>query len=256
MTSRMKKKGEEEKTGLAAPTPAPLAAPGGAMGADAGFLDDDRDVLKVPIAKLLQALSPEVDSDDDDAKPGVLWDPVFSAPLTENFVPLVWSREWIDWIPKDEGGGIAARYTGDDLKADPDLKRRASWTGSGKDRKPPELHEHLNVLVLFEGRDLPIVLSWSTTGLQAGKDLYTLCKHRGAPVYRTVFKVDTVKKSNEKGSWYVLTPKPIGDPSKEEYARAQEMFNSIRGVGFAVDHGEAAVGEGDDGDGIPDHLKD
>ena len=253
-TSRMKKK-EEENTELTNPKPAPLAAPGGAMGADAGFLDDDRDVLKVPIAKLLQALSPEVDSGDEAAKAGVLWDPVFSAPLTKNFVPLVWSREWIDWIPKDEGGGIAARYTGDDLKADPDLKRRASWTGSGKDRTPPELHEHLNVLVLFEGRDLPIVLSWSTTGLQAGKDLYTLCKHRGAPVYRTVFKIETVKKTNDKGSWYVLTPKPVGDPSEEEYARAQGVFDTIRGVGFAVDHGEAAVNDDHDDD-FPDHLRD
>ena len=74
------------------------------VGKPRGFIPDDQDLMVLPVAKILQKLSPEVEDGLEGAAPGVLWDPIEKKPLSDTFVPIDFYQEAVLWKDRKEGG--------------------------------------------------------------------------------------------------------------------------------------------------------
>lgn len=83
-------------------------------GEDAGLgAEITAEEMTTPFITLLQALSPQVE-DDDDLKAGMLYDVISgqSWPGEEGLVFQMAARtqEYVEWVPRNEGGGLVARH--------------------------------------------------------------------------------------------------------------------------------------------------
>jgi hypothetical protein len=75
---------------------------------------------RFPMVKLLQALSPEVDPDDDKYYKGATQGDIIITDGTNhilidgkkgfNFVPISVRKQWVEWVPRGQGGGFVASY--------------------------------------------------------------------------------------------------------------------------------------------------
>ena len=114
---------------------------------------DSSDVV-IPMIKLLQGTSPEVE-DHDDAKPGIFWHTGLDIPLgsTVDFIVGFRKKRYLLVAPMEDGQGVLARA--DDFDT---WDREGSWEVKFKDRKEP---------VLWEIRDKDVVTSgldqWGTS---------------------------------------------------------------------------------------------
>src|SRR5215813_3712273 len=106
------------------PSPAsetlPSTAVADMMAADAGDgLSTDAADNMVSMIRVLQPMSPQVIRGNaqmiDAAMPGDIWLKGASPPVVQGevgivFQPAHFTRMWIEWIPRDQGGGLVAQY--------------------------------------------------------------------------------------------------------------------------------------------------
>src|SRR6516165_2440561 len=73
----------------------------------------------LPFLRVLQPLSPPCIKKGpayiNGAEPGDFWLTTSSSPIIKGedgvvFQPCMYRREWIEWVPRDEGGGFAGRW--------------------------------------------------------------------------------------------------------------------------------------------------
>jgi len=108
-------------------------------------------------------------------------------------------------------------YTKDDPRINPqDLE----WT----DGMPPLVAAMRGFLVLFDGDDMPCVLSFFRSSAKSGKELATQIFVPGKPAWDKKFKLYTEEKT-DKGVYYILKTRPIGKTSDEEKAKCHQMYD-------------------------------
>lgn len=75
--------------------------------------------------------------------------------------------------------------------------------------------EHLNFLVLVEGRDddLPVILTFDRGDHKAGRAFCDLIAMRKGPIYGGVYKADVNWRENEFGDWWGID---VGNPAIDE----------------------------------------
>ena len=77
-----------------------------------GFENADSDSFSVPFIKVLQKLSPVVDEDHEDhidgAKAGMFYNTVTNELFPDGLtvIPCHYARVFIEWVPRESGGGI------------------------------------------------------------------------------------------------------------------------------------------------------
>ena len=84
----------------------------------AGFEDTDADDYAIPFVAVLQKGSPQVDPDDgayiNGAKPGLFYNTVTGELFKDiTVIPCARRREFVEWVPRDEGGGLIGRHDPD-----------------------------------------------------------------------------------------------------------------------------------------------
>lgn len=105
-------------------------------------------------------------------------------------------------------------------KDDPRIKPQdLEWA----DGLPPLVNEMRGFLVLFEGDDMPCVLSFFKSSAKSGKELATQIFVPGKPAWEKKFKLYTEEKT-DKGVYYILKTRPIGKTSDEEKAKCAQMY--------------------------------
>jgi hypothetical protein len=169
---------------------------------------------------------------------------------SNKFVPIL---GWPEWICFREPRGSGIEYKFDDKSRVP--PQDLEWTGEGSNQLPPRATKSMNFAVIFEGIDEPLVLSFKTTSINAGKSLNQLEKFRGnkGPGF---YSLDLQSKQNAKGKWLSPKIRPIGNPSGEMKAQAETMFEMLSGVKVTVaeepgDGLDDAGGEGSGDAGAP-----
>lgn len=81
--------------------------------ADAGYENQTSEDVVIPFIGVLQALSKAVTEEQDGCKAGMLYDTVEQLPVEDNevyFVPFATHREYVEWVPQDNGGGFVGRH--------------------------------------------------------------------------------------------------------------------------------------------------
>lgn len=194
----------------------------------------DRNDLIIPRAKKIEAMSPEMQDPEllkAGIHPGVIINSVTKEILPEKFIPVSYFKQWIRFNANKEGDrgwvdGYGARdviYNTQD-KDDPRLIEDAAWDGD----KPPVTTTFLCFLALFEGQDVPTVISFGGTNFKTGKTLLSLATFKGGDLFSNKYRLTTKKKQNEMGTWYTFDVAFVGKATADEYAKAEMMWQNFR----------------------------
>jgi hypothetical protein len=197
-----------------------------------GFEHEDTSDLLLPRVELLQGLSPAVQQGK--GKAGDIVDNVGKQPFaTDIFIPIAMHRKYIKWIPRDEGGGIEYQTTD---RNDPRVKEDTKWGAHGE---KPSCTAYMNFLILMEGQMLPTVLSFAMTNYNTGKKLYTLCKMTGQDMWMHKYKLSSLSRTNNMGTWHVFEVDEAGKTGEREIAIAEQLYHSFatRDLNFEVEAG-------------------
>lgn len=188
---------------------------------DDGSAIDQNDLL-VPFIGVLQAMSPAVaEGQIDGAKPGMLVNSVtkdlYDPKKGLVFLPVKSSYEYVEWIPREAGGGIAGRHDpGSQLVRDA-MKNRVE--GKLQTRDGNELVEthYVYGLIMDDAGEEVIgfgVIPCTSTKISPKKAWMTSIQMaKGTakiPTFAFRSVVKTVSKKNRKGAFYTLAVEPFG----------------------------------------------
>lgn len=195
-------------------------------GADAGtgFEGTSKADLAIPFLGVLQSNSPQVTDDNPaGAKAGLLFNTVtrelIDATDGINLLPVHKDHLFVEWVPREKGGGFVAAHA-----PDSDLVKKTLAALNGV-RTPKLLLPNGNQLVetyyiyaLLLNEDSTAstgfcVISFTSTKIKPYRDWLTsmfMIKGR-PPIFAFRSKLKTVKQKNEKGTYYNFQIEPFGE---------------------------------------------
>lgn len=249
----------------------------------AGFEDFTRDDLAIPFINILQKMSPAVDPDSpnhiDKAKAGMMINSVTQELYDGKedgvvVIPVHRVHQFIEWVPRDAGGGFVAAHEVDD----PMIVEAKKGGNFGKLESPDgnDLVETFNVYVLLVGDDgdyQPAVIPFSSTNIKAYKKWMTnarsivLKDEEGrrfpAPMFSHKYRILTQFQENNKGTWHAFRVAfAEGDAESSRLAPEDELYQAAKGVRELVlsgaakpNYDSAAAHQTDDADDDGDDEK-
>jgi len=187
--------------------------------ANAGMEDVRSEDMSIPFLRILAQLSPQVNKRDgayvDGAEAGMIYNTVaneaYNGETGVTVIPCYYSRRYVEWKPREKGGGYVGSYPADDP-----IVARAHKDEKGNDILPNGnlltntaqffvlmLHEELGpqrCLITMSSTQLKKARKWLTQmqSLQArGKNgMFTL------PMMSQKYTLRTAEERNDKGSWF------------------------------------------------------
>jgi|TARA_R100000908_G_C3754578_1_gene148875 hypothetical protein len=185
----------------------------------AGLSEVTTDDLAIPFLRILAQLSPQVNKRDGAYVEGAEAGNIFNTVLNEVYdgdkgvrvVPCLYHRRFVEWTPREKGGGYVQSYTPEDP-----IVNTTTRDERGQDVLPNGnylantahffvicLHETFGpqrALITMTSTQLKKARKWITQaqGLTAkGKNgIYTL------PLMSQVYNLTTVQEQNDKGTWF------------------------------------------------------
>lgn len=231
--------------------------------ANGGFEEADASAFAIPFLQVLQSGSPQCKKSDGayikGAEEGMFYNTVtqeiFSGEEGLIVIPCHYTQRFIEWATRESGGG----FIGEHLPTDDIVGMTV------KDEKGRDMLENGHVLVdtrnhyvLIEDKDgmlAPALLALSSTASKVSRQW--MSKMQGikiknatgqfvtAPMNSRKYKLTTVPKSNEKGSWFVPNVELIGIVEDSAvYDAATEFRNAVR-TGTAKATPVQQTGEGE-----------
>lgn len=185
--------------------------------AGAGFENQSRDDYSVPFLEVLQGLSPEIEQLDS-AKPGHIINKVtkdlYAGKDGIAFVPCFTQHVYVEWVPRDSGGGFVATHA-----LDSDVvrvaKENAPRMGKIVLENGNELLETFYVFgvqVAEDGSSSQAVIAFTSTKIKKYKAWMTKARtiqirlpngsKINPPLFAHVYRLKTIKESNKHGEFY------------------------------------------------------
>lgn len=226
--------------------------------ANAGFEEAGANAYAIPFLQVLQSGSPQCKKSDGayikGAEEGMFYNTVtqevFSGEDGLIVIPCHYTQRFIEWKTRESGGG----FVGEHLPTDPCVGTTKK-DDKGRDLLPNgnTLVDTRNHYVLIVGQDgslSPALLAMSSTQSKVSRQW--MSKMQGikiknsagqfvtAPMSSRKYKLTTVAKSNDKGSWFVPNVELAGIvEDAAEYQAAADFRNAVRS-------GEAQVKRNDE----------
>lgn len=180
--------------------------------AGVGFENQTQDDIAIPFLALAQALSPEVQDGDPKQIPGAKIGSLFNTvtrellPDTVYFVPCTTQHVYVEWVPRDAGGGFVDVHQPDSML----VKTARAQAESFNDLKTDEGHELIETFyiygLLLDGPEAktsvsPIVIAFTSTKIKKYKALMTKLRTiKGKPpMYAFRLGITSVADKNKKG---------------------------------------------------------
>jgi len=181
----------------------------------------------VPRLTVLQALSPQVLLKNaayiEGATAGDFYAPSLPEPVIDGeaglyFQPSLMYMEWVEWVPRDQGGGFADRHkaTRDDLPPPgatpkPREGRRPQAYRMGKNDL--QLTRYVPGHVWEDGTATPLVINFSGTGHTVARSWNTAMKRMVNGIipaaFSGLYRLTTRIKKNNFGEWYQIEFGPV-----------------------------------------------
>ena len=233
----------------------------------------DRDSFAIPFLAILQPMSPQVvDGEIEGAKAGLFINSVdltlMESPMV---IPCAFQRRWIRWTPRETGGGYKGEITTaevNDLRTKglvKELDGRLYFPepdGSVNPKKCDRLADTRSHFVLIvDGPHAevgtPAVFALTSTGIKASKNWLSRIESvklkvgervLPAPSFSRVYQLASLKKQNDKGTWWTPEVSPVGEVANTGlYAQAKAFHASVTAGSVQVAHDtidESAVSGG------------
>lgn len=240
-----------------------------AMAADAGKgVSKAAEDNLIPLIYVLQSNSPQVNKRSADyikgAEPGNIWLRNCANPIVDGeegivFQPIFFSKDWVEWIVRNEGGGFVGRHS--ELpqeavnKPDPQNPKRIRWV-LPNGHEVVETRYHLGFVWLKMGKEtvrMPYVIPFTSTGHTVSKSWMVLMNQKAlgkgtAPSFACLYRLRTRQRTNAAGEWFsfdVSDERWLEDGEAEAYFEAKAMFDAYasgsgRGFDVEADTGGAA----------------
>lgn len=237
--------------------------------ADSGFEDMSQDDMVMPFLRCLQKTSPQCDEDESNyiegAKPGQFYNTatqeVLDGPLT--LVPCIYQRQFLEWKPRDEGGGLVG------LRDEAYCMEHCDRDEGGRyiteeGNHVMDTRNHFCLLIDEEGNFNSVVISLTSTQIKKSKQWNTIARQikleKGdgsgvftPPLCSHQYSMSSVAESNDKGSWKGVKFELEGMVQDEMvYAAARELASIVKAGEAKVDYSqsvESAAPSVEDGDG-------
>jgi len=215
--------------------------------ANHGFEQADQDSYAVPFMSIIQSLSPQRDKKDgayiDGAAEGMifnsatgeLWDAEDGKqPLKA--IPVHFKRSFVEWGPRESGGGFVAEHTVEDGK---ELLKSCVRNAKGQDELPNgnylvDTRTHYIIAVHEDGTTEPAVINMSSTQTKKSRRWMTVMqnlKMTGAggrkftpPMYSHYYELSTISESNDKGRWHGWSFKNVGVVDDNDHFETAKAF--------------------------------
>lgn len=203
-------------------------------GADSGsgFEGTSGSDLSIPFLQVLQSNSPQVeDNKPEGAVAGMLFNTVTGELVkgSVNFLPVLKQDAYVEWVPRDQGGGFVGMHT---LDA-PEVKAAIAANGGDRFKKLVnakgndliETHYMYGLLLDESGTQTQgfAVLAFSSTKIKPFRDWTTamyMLKGR-PPLFANRASISTVKQKNDKGSFFNFSITPLRDTWAESLINPQ-----------------------------------
>lgn len=213
----------------------------------------EKDDILIPRLGLAQTgMSPQLKKLSEffipDLQPGQLFNTVTNEIYgTEVFVvPLIFFKQYIEFTPMNEGGGVKGMYA-DASEVPPE---KLQFLGGVK----PAVTEFKNRLCLLirEGhKPILIVVSFKSSGLKSAKKWNSLIQGTNLPAYARCYKLKVVDKVKGQQNWFGLDPEYDVFVPEHFFKTAEQFFIDMAKGGYRVDtsgldHEESDREPGDD----------
>lgn len=231
-----------------------------------GFNDISQQDVSIPFLVVLQPLSPQCTPGHaayiDHAKPGQILNTVTNECVEHIMVvPCDYKRSFIEWVPRDKGGGFRGEHG---LEAEKTFNEKINReTGKAKLDNGNDLVDTRSFFVLTsnmteEGTPsvAPAMASMASTQVKTAKNWMNLIlnyvppgqKPGGRfPPWAAIYKLTTALQKNEKGSWYGWKVERVGFNRVPELQGAAQSFHAqIRQNLVKVDRAAMDAAGGDE----------
>ena len=248
---------------------------------NSGLEGADQDSYAIPIIRVLQPMSPQVNEADGEfiegARAGMLFNTATSALLNPkeedvHFLPCAFQRRYIRWAPRGSDG---SSYRGESLPEEVNAMRKAEeivesdgrlyflddegeFVSDKKNDRCVDTRSHYGILVT-EGGASPVLFPLSSTQVKKSKRLMSLLsaariRRDGRlitpPTWLNKIRVGTVAESNDEGNWFGVKFEPNGfieDP--DLYAMGKEFHHLVTSGGVNANYAAAEEAGDDDEEG-------
>ena len=215
--------------------------------ANSGFEEASSSAYAIPFLQVLQSGSPQCKKSDGayikGAEEGMLYNTVtgeiYSGETGVVVIPCHYTQRFVEWKIRESGGGFVAEH----LPTDPCVGTTTK-DSKGRDVLPNgnvlvDTRNHYVLIFNEDGTLSPALIAMSSTASKVSRQW--MSKMQGikiknsegqfvtAPMNSRKYKLTTVPKSNDKGSWFVLSVELAGIvEDMAEYAEAVNFRNAVR----------------------------
>lgn len=228
------------------------------MARDAGKgVSKDASDNMVPLIYILQAQSPQVLKRNPayipGAEAGSIWlkgitDPIVDGEVGIIFQPCFFSKDWVEWVPRESGGGFVARHPhrpGDSTRVeDPRNPSREQWERPNGNQLR-ETRYHAGLVHNHGSHPLPFVIPMSGSGHSVSRawmsqmNLKQLENGDTAPSYGQLWKLCTKLRTNALGEWYTWDIRDSGwVENVKDYDAGFALYNAFSTGARSAEHEE------------------
>lgn len=222
----------------------------------AGFENQTSSDYSIPFITVLQQMSPQVKDPDDGgiegARPGMILNTVTGEIFTGKdgieFIPALTQHTFVEWVPKDAGGGFVAVHQIDSPVV-AQAKANSKEFGKLKLANGNELVETFYVygVVSHDGIEEMAVIAFTSTKIKVYKKFSTTInmftvrlpdgRKQKPPLYAHSLKITTTKEKNTKGDFFNFSISPANgnvansllSPSDPRFQAAKDCYDMVKG---------------------------
>jgi hypothetical protein len=260
-------KGREQETAVATSgaksvtKPTPVSVGQLADDAESYGMSFDRQDLAIPFFRIVQSNSPQVLQGRpefmEDARPGMFINTatgqLWSGQDGVLFLPVTYQRSFIEWKPRERGGGFVKDWGTDDSPL-----KTTQRNDKNKDIMPNGNEFTTNALYFgyivnpHSGAAQQVALNLTGTQMKKSRKFNTALETatrrddesgrdvKVAPFYR-LWQLTTVPEQNDKGNWYGIKLEPA--MVVFEVAKGEELYEAAKRLHQQVSRGEVKTQE-------------
>jgi len=204
--------------------------------AGAGLENADSDSFSIPFLRIVQSNSPEIE-DLEGAKPGKIVNTATSELYDEvEVIPVTYERAFIEWVPRDNGGGLVQFWSVEDgKKAEEKHGRDGAKIKLDNGNDLIDTRQHYVLVKHEDGGTEPAMIAMSSTQINNSKEWMNKInrvkipgKSDTAPMFACSYTLSTRKRQKDSYSWHVWTIEQNGFVDADTYHAAKGFLESIK----------------------------
>lgn len=215
--------------------------------AGAGFENVSQDDIRIPLVKIAQALTPQIKPNKAEYIEGLVEGIPFNSATNRiypdgfKFIPVYYSKTYLEWIPQSKGGGLAGVHG-------PEILTKTKKDDQGRDMLPNgnevvTYAQWFGLILNEDGVVDQVVIPMKGAAHKPSRNIMTVLKALmidgpkgkfNPPLYFNILKFSTVMETNKNNqdyfNWKITREGDINSlkNSAEVYGICKNLFNSIK----------------------------